>query len=601
QTYVEHLYAIMSSLFRDELVPALQSEGIRFSEWSTLNDDDRLHLDQEFEAKVFPVLTPLAVDPAHPFPWISNLSLNLAVFVRDPRSDETLFARVKVPALLPRFVVLPDGERFVPIEQIIAAHLDRLFPGMEVVAHHAFRVTRNADLIVEEEEADDLLLAIQSELTRQRFGRVVRLEVEPTMTDSVLAMLAHELDVDPEHVYVVPAPLDLSGLFSLHELDRPELKYPEFRPVTPARIQGSSSERADLFAAIRRGEVLLHHPYEDFTTSVAAFIEQAARDPQVLAIKQTLYRTSGAGSPIVKSLVKAAERGKQVVALVELKARFDEQSNIERARVMEEAGVHVVYGVAGLKTHTKTALVVRREDDGRLRRYFHIGTGNYNDKTARVYEDLSILSCDPDLGADLSDLFNLLSGYSAQAEYRRLLVAPQTFRPRMVQMIRDEAAADDGHICAKMNSLVDPEIIQELYAASKAGTRIELIVRGTCTLRPGLPGLSENITVRSIVGRYLEHSRIYRFGSKRRGHHYWTGSGDWMTRNLDRRVEAITPVTDERLMDRLAEILEINLQDDTLAWELEPDGRWLRVAHTRGVETHVQLQRLARNRARVVE
>ncbi len=601
QTYIAHQYDVMSQLFRDELVPALVDEGIRYSDWSTLDDDDRLFLDQEFEERVFPVLTPLAVDPAHPFPWISNLSLNLAVFVLDPRTDESLFARVKIPPLLDRFIVLPDGERFVPIEQVIAAHLDRLFPGMEVQAHHIFRVTRNADLVVEEEEADDLLLAIQSELTRQRFGRVVRVEVEPTMTDSVLDMLAHELGIDRKNVYVVPSPLDLSGLWSLYGLDRPELKYADFRPVTPARLQTPTGERTDMFSTIRKGDVLLHHPYEDFTTTVAAFIEAAARDPQVLAIKQTLYRTSGAGSPIVQSLVKAAERGKQVVALVELKARFDEQSNIERARVMEEAGVHVVYGVAGLKTHTKTALVVRREDDGRLVRYFHIGTGNYNDKTARIYEDLSILSCDPDMGADLSDLFNLLSGYSAQSEYRRLLVAPQTFRPRMVQMIRDEAAATDGHIVAKMNSLVDPEIIQELYAASRAGTRIELIVRGTCCLRPGLPGLSDNITVRSVIGRYLEHSRIYRFGSEARGHSWWVGSGDWMPRNLDRRVEAIAPIEDERLRTRLDEVLDLSLSDDTLAWELQADGRWERAKHQTGVESHVALQRLARNRARAVE
>ena len=601
RAYIEHQYGIMTSLFRDELVPALEAEGIRFSDWSTLDDDDRLFLDQEFEERVFPVLTPLAVDPAHPFPWISNLSLNLAVFVRDPRTDETLFARVKVPPLLDRFIVLPDGERFVPIEQVIAAHLDRLFPGMQVVGHHVFRVTRNADLVVEEEEADDLLLAIQSELTRQRFGRVVRLEVEPSMTDSVMSMLAHELGVEPDNAYVVASPLDLSGLWSLYALDRPELKYPDYRPVTPARLQGQGGERPDIFGTIRQGDVLLHHPYDDFTTTVAAFIEAAARDPQVLAIKQTLYRTSGAGSPIVKSLVKAAERGKQVVALVELKARFDEQSNIERARVMEEAGVHVVYGVANLKTHTKTALVVRREDDGRLRRYFHVGTGNYNDRTARVYEDLSILSCDPDIGADLSDLFNLLSGYSNQDSYRRLLIAPKTFRPRMTEMIRAEAAAEDGHIVAKMNSLVDPEIIQELYAASRSGARVDLIVRGTCCLRPGIPGLSENITVRSIVGRYLEHSRIFRFGSARRGLRYFVGSGDWMPRNLDRRVEAIAPVDDPRLRDRLEQVLRINLEDDILAWTLQPDGRWIRVPTSEGLETHVALQRLARARARAVE
>ncbi len=597
-TYSQRLYQTMTRLFHDQLTPELVAEGIRYSDWSTLDEDDREYLVREFEEQVFPVLTPLAVDPAHPFPWISNLSLNLAVFVRDPRTDETLFARVKVPPILPRFIVLPDQERFVPLEQVIAAHLDRLFPGMVIEGHHVFRVTRNADLVVEEDEADDLLLAIQSELTRQRFGRVVRVEVEPTMGDDVLSMLVRELEVPPESVHVVSSPLDLSGLWSLYTLDRPELKYPPYRPSTPGRMQSPPGERLDLFAEIRQGDLLLQHPYEDFATTVLAFIEEAARDPQVLAIKQTLYRTSGEGSPIVKALVKAAERGKQVVALVELKARFDEQANIERARVMEEAGVHVVYGVAGLKTHAKTVLVVRREDDGRLVRYCHLGTGNYNDKTARTYEDLSLLTCDPDVGADLSDLFNLLSGYSAQSEYRKLLVAPVTFRPRMVRMIRDEAAQDDGRIVAKMNSLVDPEIIQELYAASRAGTRIDLVVRGTCCLRPGVPGLSENITVRSIVGRYLEHSRIYRFGSPERGLQYWVGSGDWMPRNLDRRVEALVPVESEELQQRLQEVLDVCLTDDVLAWHLGPDGRWERDRTTTGHEAHVTLQRLARHRAR---
>ncbi len=597
-TYVEHQYATMAKIFHDELVPELTAEGIRYSDWSTLDEDDRAHLVDEFEQHVFPVLTPLAVDPAHPFPWISNLSMNLAVFVRDPRTDDTMFARVKVPPILPRFLVLPDGERFVPLEQVIAAHLGRLFPGMQIDSHHVFRVTRNADLVVEEDEADDLLLAIESELTRQRFGRVVRVEVEPTLSDSVLTMLAHELEVEPTSVYVVPGPLDLSGLASLYKIDRPDLKYAAFRPVTPARLQAPSGERLDVFAAIRDGDILLHHPYEGFETTVQAFIEAAARDPQVLAIKQTLYRTSGEGSPIVEALVNAAERGKQVVALVELKARFDEQTNIERARVMEESGAHVVYGVAGLKTHAKTTLVVRREDDGRLVRYCHIGTGNYNDKTARLYEDLSVLTCDAEVGEDLADLFNLLSGWSAQKEYRRLLVAPATFRSGMVRMIRDEAAEDDGHIVAKMNSLVDPDIIQELYAASRQGTKIELIVRGTCCLRPGLPGLSDNITVRSIVGRYLEHSRIYRFGSKKRGRQYWIGSGDWMPRNLDRRVEAILPVQTERAQERLQEILDISLVDDVLAWELQPDGKWKRAKQTAGHEAHVSLQRRARHRAR---
>ena len=382
---------------------------------------------------VFPVLTPLAVDPAHPFPYISNLSLNLAVVVRDPDDGETRFARVKVPPILPRFVVMPDGERFVPLEQVIAAHLDRLFPGLEVLEHHAFRVTRNADFDVEEDEADDLLLAIESELNRRRFGRVVRLEIEPDMPDTVLDLLTRELEIDDDRVYRSPGPLDLDGLWALYDVDRADLKYDTFVPVVPHRLTTLSGDEADVFAALRRGDVLLHHPYDSFASSVQHFVDAAARDPEVLAIKITLYRTSGPGSPLVRSLIKAAEEGKQVVALVELKARFDEEANIEWARVLEEVGVHVAYGVVGLKTHTKIALVVRKEGD-RIRRYCHIGTGNYNDKTARIYEDLGLLTADPELGADLTDLFNVLTGYGRQGAYRKLLTAPTTFRPRILEL-----------------------------------------------------------------------------------------------------------------------------------------------------------------------
>jgi polyphosphate kinase len=594
--YVGFLARRTAELFRDEVVPALETHGVRFSGWQALDDDDRAHLVAIFEEQVFPVLTPLAVDPAHPFPYISNLSLNLAVVVRDPEDGERHFARVKVPPILPRFLLLPDGERFVPLEQVIAAHLDRLFPGWEVIEHHAFRVTRNADFEIEEEEADDLLLAIESELTRRRFGRVVRLEIEPDMTDEVLGLLIRELEIDEADVIELPGPLDLSGLWSLYDLDRPELKHPPLVPTTQPRLTGPVGEEVDVFAALREGDVLVQHPYDSFSTSVQSFVEAAAHDPDVLAIKITLYRTSGPGSPIISALLDAAEEGKQVVALVELKARFDEEANIEWARALEEAGVHVAYGVVGLKTHTKICLVVR-DDGDRVRRYAHIGTGNYNDKTARIYEDIGLLTADPDVGADLTDLFNVLTGYSRQSEYRRLLVAPTNFRERMVELIAREAEAEDGHILAKMNSLVDSRIIDGLYRASAAGTRVELIVRGICCLRPGVEGLSEHITVRSIVGRYLEHSRIYRFGSADRGYDYLIGSGDWMPRNLDRRVEAIAPVLDPVLQGRLEEILQVNLADDLLAWELTDDSSWRRVEPTRGVDTHLTLHDRARRRS----
>jgi polyphosphate kinase len=585
-----------ATTFREELIPALADEGVRYSEWHELDDEDRKYLVTIFEEQVFPVLTPLAVDPAHPFPYISNLSLNLAVLVRHRDAPETRFARVKVPPVLPRFVVLPDGERFVPLEQVIAAHLDRLFPGLEVVEHHAFRVTRNADFEVEEEEADDLLLAIESELTRRRFGRVVRLEVEPDMTGPVLDLLIRELEVDRGDVIVLPSPLDLSGLWALYDLDRPELKYDPFKATTQTRLSPPPGEEADVFAVLRDGDVLVQHPYDSFTTSVQAFIEGAARDPDVLAIKVTLYRTSGPGSPVIKALLDAAEAGKQVVALVELKARFDEEANIVWARALEEAGVHVAYGVVGLKTHTKICLVVRKEQ-GRIHRYAHIGTGNYNDKTARIYEDVGLLTANPELGADLTDLFNVLTGYARQRGYRRLVTAPTRFRSRMLELIHREMEAPDGSIVAKMNSLVDAELIDALYEASRAGTPIDLLVRGICCLLPGVPGRSETIRVRSVVGRYLEHSRIYRFGSPERGFDYLIGSGDWMPRNLDRRVEALTPVLDPELQRRLEEILEVGLWDDLLAWELGPDAVWRRVPTRVGVETHLTLQERARQRS----
>lgn len=593
---VEEQYRRVSKLFLDDLAPALAAAGISFSNWETLDNDDRAYLVDQFKERVFPVVTPLAVDPAHPFPYISNLSLNLAVFVRHPESRVTRFARVKVPPILPRFVVMPDGERFVPLEQVIAAHLDELFPGMDILAHFPFRVTRNADMEIEEEEAEDLLEVLESELTRRRFGRVVRVEVDQYMSTEALDLLGKEMGIGSEDVYQVDGPLDVAGLWSLVDLDRPDLKWEPWTWTTQPRLTAPAGESKDLFEVIRQGDVLVQHPYDSFSTSVEAFIAQAARDPAVLAIKQTLYRTS-AGSPIMQHLITAAQEGKQVVALVELQARFDEERNIEWARALEEAGVHVVYGVVGLKTHTKIALVVR-DEGAAIRRYVHIGTGNYNESTARIYEDLGLLSADPGLGADLSELFNFLTGYSEPRDFRRLLLSPRSLRSRMLAMIREESEQPQGRIFMKMNSLVDPEMIEALYAASQTGTEIDLIVRGICCLRPGVPGMSDNIRVRSIVGRYLEHSRIYRFGAVGQGRRYYIGSADLMPRNLDRRVEAVVPVDDPALQTRLDDIIEVQMADDVLAWELGADGRWKKVPTERDIDTHLSLRALAVARTR---
>ncbi|HUG32080.1 MAG TPA: polyphosphate kinase 1 [Acidimicrobiia bacterium] len=591
---VDAQYQEISKRFLSEIAPALAKEGIVFSDYSTLDDDDdREFLDEQFRELVFPVVTPLAVDPAHPFPYISNLSLNLAIFVRNPETRITRFARVKIPPILPRFVVLPDGERFVPLEQVIASHLDSLFPGMEVLAHHVFRVTRNADFEVEEDEGGDLLMSIESELTQRRFGRVVRLEVHPDMPEEVLELLLREMGATEDDVYRVDGPLDLAGLWGVFELDRPELKFPVFTGVTPPRLSSPSSagESVDFFEMIRQGDLMAHHPYDSFSSTVEAFVSRAAKDPDVLAVKMTLYRTNR-NSQIMQSLIEAAERGKQVVALVELKARFDEERNIEWAQRLEDVGVHVMYGVVGLKTHTKVALVMRREGD-RVVRYAHIGTGNYNETTARNYEDVGVFTADPDLGSDLSDLFNYLTGYSRQTRYRSLAVSPEGIRDRVVRLIEDEASRPDGLITMKMNSLVDAGIIAALYRASQAGTRIDLCVRGICGLIPGLSGMSENITVRSIVGRYLEHSRIYRFGARGRERHFLYGSADMMPRNLDRRIEALAPVTDPDLQFRMDEILDVVFADDILAWELKPNRTWVRVDGEGRVDTHEALQELA--------
>ncbi len=590
-------------LFLDHVVPELATNGIVLSSWEELDDDDRQHMVGVFQSRIFPVLTPLAVDPGHPFPYISNLSLNLAVTVRDPVTEERRFARVKVPPVLPRFVVMPDGERFVPLEQVIAAHLDQLFPGMVIDDHVAFRVTRNADLTLEEEEADDLLAAVEMELRRRRFGRSVRLEIDAEASSEVRELLTRELDVDEHAVFEHIGPLDLGGLWAVHALDRPDLRDDDWPPVTQARLSAPEGEPFDIFAAIAEGPILVHHPYDSFVTSVEEMVRRASRDPKVLAIKITLYRTSG-DSPIVRSLVRAAERGKQVAALVELKARFDEAKNIEWAKVLEEAGVHVTYGLLGLKTHTKTLLVVREEDDG-IRRYCHVGTGNYNSKTAALYEDLGVLSADDDLGSDLTQLFNYLTGYGRNVSYRRLMVAPHSLRPGVVDLIRGEieAGPERGRIIMKMNSLVDPQMIDLLYEASRAGVEIDLIIRGICCLRPGVPGLSETIRVRSIVGRYLEHSRIFWFanGTEDDGPVVTIGSADLMPRNLDRRVEALTVVTDPDIESQLRQVLDVNLADDSLAWTLGPDGAWQPVKGDGAVHAHERFRALALARTRRLE
>jgi len=581
-------------LLDKELRPALAEQGIRICDWATLQEDARAHLGQVFEREIFPVLTPLAVDPAHPFPHISNLSLNLAVLVRDPATHDERFARVKIPALFPRLLPLPDGAHFVPIEQVIAAHLDALFPGMQVASHHAFRVTRDADIPIEESEAEDLLEALEVGLRwRQRASSAVRLEIAAEASESVTGILAEELELEPDDVYTTPGLLDLRSLTQIHALPRPDLKEPPFVPQTQWALAPRGEEKPDLFARLRERSVLVHHPYDSFATSVQAFLESAATDPNVLAIKHTLYRTSGPENPIVHTLIRAAEAGKQVVTLVEVKARFDEQANIEWARMLERAGVHVVYGLVGLKTHAKAALVIRREADG-IRRYCHVGTGNYNPATAKVYEDLGILSASPELCADLAELFNHLTGFSRQRDYRRILVAPENLKAALLEMIRAEAAHPDGRITLKLNHVSDPELIDALYKASQAGTEIDLVVRGICSLRPGVPGLSERIRVRSILGRLLEHSRIFRFGSEKRGRRYFIGSSDLMRGKLEGRVELVAPIEEPALRARLEEVLSLALEDGS-AWSLDADGHWTR-RRDPGPRLQERLLELARQR-----
>jgi polyphosphate kinase len=577
------LVARHSRCFNDEVAKLLADEGIRIVSWPELSPAEQ---DQErayFVEHIFPVLTPLAVDPAHPFPYISGLSLNLAVTVRDPDDGPEHFARVKVPNNVPRFVVIGSGRRetrLLPLEELIAVHLGQLFSGMQIVEHHLFRVTRNADFDLDEDRDEPLLQALERELARRRFGPPVRLEVAASMPDHVQETLVRELDMDEHDVIRVQGLLDMAALWQVYEqVDRPDLRDPPYVPAThPRLVQGRDDAARSMFATLRDGDVLVHHPYHSFSTSVQRFIEKAAEDPNVLAIKQTLYRTSGE-SPIVDALIGAAEAGKQVVVLVEVKARFDELANIGWARTLEQAGCHVVYGLVGLKTHCKTALVVRQEA-GHIRRYCHIGTGNYHPRTARLYEDFGLLTADPAIGADLTDLFNTLTGYSRQTAYRRLLVAPHGVRSGLVERIEAETekalAGEPALLQFKVNALVVDQLVDALYRASQAGVHVDLLVRGMCTLRPGVPGLSENIRVRSILGRFLEHSRIFRFGIDDRSAELWIGSADLMERNLDRRVEALVRVNDPAARAELIEVLDIAMSDDAEAFELRADGSWRR-------------------------
>jgi polyphosphate kinase len=565
----------------------LATEGVEILDYDDVPEHHET-LRRRFHDEIFPVLTPLAVDPGHPFPYISTLSLSIAVGLIDPEAGEKRFARVKIPPLLPR--LFPVGrDKFVLLDQVIEANLDELFRGMEIVETHLFRVTRDADIAIEEDEADDLLLAIEEEVRRRRFGEAVRLEVERSMPELTRSILLKGINVHEEDAFEVAGMLDLTALWQLVDIDRPDLKAPAYTPVVPQRLlPPDEDEPVDVFAQMRQADLFLSHPYESFTASVERFISQAADDPDVLTIKQTLYRTSG-DSPIVQALIRAAEQGKQVVVLVEIKARFDEENNIVWARRLEQAGAHVVYGLVGLKTHSKVALVVRREGLG-LRRYLHIGTGNYNSKTARLYTDLGMLSCREELGADVTDLFNVLTGLSRQRVFRRLLVAPMTLRGRIAELIERETAlaraGSPARIVIKVNSLVDTPMIEALYEASKAGVDIDCIVRGACCLLPGLPGVSESIRVRSIVGEFLEHSRIFMFGNGGRAEWY-IGSADLMERNLDRRVEVVTPIEDQEAQSRLSRIIEVMLADDRRSWQLKPDGTWVRTEVLQSVDGSV--------------
>lgn len=568
-----------SELFEKDIRKILEEHEIRIIRWHELSEDEKKRLGTLFIEKIFPVLTPLAVDPAHPFPYISGLSLNLAIVINNPKNDTELFARVKVPPNFPR-LINSQGQRFVPLEDVISAHLDLLFPGMEIMQHHTFRVTRNEDVEVEEDDAENLLDALERELTRRKFGAVVRLEVEESIDEHVLELLVEELEASQNEVFRLPGLLDLRGLNDICNLNRDDLKFAKFIPRTnPQLATFETASAPDVFEALKNRDILLHHPYDSFSTSVQRFLEQASTDPKVLAIKQTLYRTSG-DSPIVSSLIEAAHNGKQVLAIVEIKARFDEQANISWARKLEEAGVHVVYGVVGLKTHAKLSLVIRQEND-KIKRYGHLGTGNYNPKTARSYEDLGLLTSDPQITNDIAYLFNLLSGYSINEDYDKLLVAPHSVRSGLIKKIKKEiensSQGKPSGIRIKCNSIVDEQTIDALYEASNNGVKVELIVRGMCAIKPGIPGLSKNITVRSILGRFLEHSRVYEFindGKKE----VWIGSADLMHRNLDRRVEALVQLEDSEHVSYISSLLDLYLSPSTSHWSLGNEGKWTRVA-----------------------
>ncbi len=585
-TRAHEVMADEARTLQDDILPHLAREGIQILDWEGLTPAEMDKMRTLFSDRIFPVLTPLAVDPSHPFPYISGLSLNLAVMLKNPATDLRQFARVKVPSILPRFVSLGDN-RFIPLEEVIGRHLDQLFSGMQVLQHTMFRVTRNEDVEVEEDDAENLLFALEKELLRSKIGRPpVRLEVQDDIDDEMLELLSTQLDVDPREVFKLPAPLDLTGLFAIADVDRDDLKYPSFRPITHTHLaEVETAQPADLFKTLKTRDVLLHHPYDSFATSVQRFIEQAAADPSVLAIKQTLYRTSG-DSPIIDALIEAAEAGKQVLALVEIKARFDERANIAWARKLEKYGVHVVYGMVGLKTHCKLALVVRDELDG-LRRYAHIGTGNYNPKTARQYEDMGLLTSNPIITDDVARVFNHLSGMTREVNYRRLLVAPHGIRKGLITQINHEI---DNHrqglpsgIRIKVNSLVDEAVIDALYRASQAGVPVELWIRGICTIKPGVPGLSENIRVRSILGRFLEHSRLFWFANA--GHpSVGIGSSDLMHRNLDRRVEVIVSITNPSHIAEIESLFDEAFDPGTVSWELDGDT-WHE--HSRDAEGHV--------------
>jgi polyphosphate kinase len=584
------LVARQDAVFLDELVPALAAAGVAIVGWDDLDAVDRKRMTEVYEQRIFPVLTPLAVDPSHPFPYISELALSVGAMVADPDpdSDDRRFARVKVPTVFPRLFEV-DENRYIPAEELIITHLHTLFAGMVVEEVATFRVTRNADLTLEEEEAEDLLEALEMELRRRRFNKAVRIEVSERMGDRMLDLLTRELEIGADDVYRCRAPINLGFLWQLHALDRPDLKDRPWPPVTAGRIAIAEEADRPLVSVIRDRAIFVHHPYESFTSSTEAFIEQAAEDPRVQSIKMTLYRAGG-DSPIIRALIRAAERGVQVAVLVELKARFDEATNVNWAKQLERAGVHVVYGMVGLKTHSKCVLVVR-DDGDQLRRYCHIGTGNYNTKTARLYEDLGILTVDPDVGADVAKLFNHLTGYTRGDQYHTLLVAPRELRPRLRALIEREARfGPEGHITLKMNSIGDAGMIEALYDASRAGVQIDMIVRGISCLRAGVEGLSENIHVRSILGRYLEHSRIYRFahGDVDDQPVYLIGSADLMPRNLDRRVEVLVPIEHPKHRDWLDQVLTFDLADDIVRWELQPDDTWLRCGPSNAFEPHAQ-------------